>query len=73
MIPPNVVPQLIEVEEELIKNAAEVAGGEDNSFSRLLIYGEVYRKAGLTPIYLTTKDFTDFAVSCEETFQKKLH
>ena len=72
MIPLDLSEQLIEIEEEVIKNAASAMGGE-NSFSKLLIYGEVYKKAGLKPIYLTTKDFNNFAVSCEETFQKKLN
>ena len=59
MIPLDLSEHLIEIEEEVIKNAADVMGGGENSFSRLLIYGEVYRKAGLNPIYLTTKDFNN--------------
>lgn len=72
MIPLDVSRQLKEVDESLIKDAAEQLGG-DNNFKKLLIYGNIYRKYDLEPIYLTTPDYQSYTVSCRETFGKRLH
>ena len=63
----------MEIEENVIIKAAEAMGNEENAFRKLLFYGEIYKNAGLTPIYLVTEDFSSYAVSCVETFGKKLH
>lgn len=73
MIPLELANQLVEIEENVIRHAAEAIGDESNTFRKLLYYGEIYRKAGLNPIYLTTPDYGSYAVSCEETFRKRLN
>jgi len=72
MIPLYLIPYLVEIKESKIKKAAEIMGGE-NTFQTLLFYGEIYRKAGLTPMYMTTENLDSFVVTCPDTFGKPLH
>jgi|GEM_PF-3306237 len=72
MIPKNLVRHLHEVDEKIIINAADLMGGE-NTFKTLLFHGEIYRKAGLEPMYMTTQDLANFVVTCRETLGTSLH
>lgn len=72
MISQELASQLIEIDEEEVKQAADLLNG-DNNFKKVLFLGDIYRRAGLEPIYLATPDMNSLAVSCRETFGKLLH
>lgn len=72
MISKELKSSLITVDEDLIKQAAKLIGGQ-NTFTKLLKYGEEYRRAGLDPIYVSNADMSSFAVTCNETFGQDLH
>lgn len=71
MIPLEMCPHLVEVEETLIQKAAELPG--KNNFKCLLADAAAFRRAGLEPIYLMTENQESFAVTCRETYGKALH
>jgi len=45
----------------------------ENSFARLIKAADLYRSAGLTPIFMLDPEYKDIVVICKETFGKKLH
>jgi hypothetical protein len=62
------------IPEEVVKQAAnDCRDNEQNGFLKVLIAGNEYKKAGLTPIYILDQNFMDLVVVAKETFQKKLH
>ena len=76
MIPHEVAKELHIVPEALVKEYAEHLesnGVELNNFTKLLAKAALFRHAGLTPIFLANKDASQFAVSSEETYCRKLH
>lgn len=73
MIPLEVMRSMVEVDEEMIKQAAEMLGG-DNSFKSLLVMGTKFKHANLEPIYLTDMNQEMFTVTCSQTMDSsKLH
>lgn len=54
-----------EVSEEIIKQASEMAG-PNNNFLLALQWGEDYRMAGLTPVYYTDEEEKMIFVTTEE-------
>jgi hypothetical protein len=65
------------VEEEMIKAAAAVAIEENSedvaNFKRILAAGEVFRFAGLTPVFVYDDNSSRMAVYAEELYGRKLH
>jgi len=63
----------IVIPERVIKEANQAIDEANNSFERVLLVGEEYKQAGLTPIYLLDPEYMDVYVYCQETLRKKLH
>ena len=62
------------VPERVVELAAkDVEDDPDNSFLKCLKAGQVFKDAGLTPMYILDDNFIDLAVYARETFKKKLH
>lgn len=72
MIPLDMIPKLIRLEEAHIQKLADM-NGPDNTFKTLIAHGIKLKQAGLEPIYVMTPDQNSFAVSCDETYGKRLH
>lgn len=56
---------MIEIDEETLKIAANLAG-PNNNFAKILSLGEDYRRAGLTPKYLADDDTKIVYITTEE-------
>jgi hypothetical protein len=66
--------EYLKIPEEIIRDSAEVCSDDDNnSFARLLKYGEEVRAMGLTPNYILDPYNMDIVVVIEETYEKKLN
>jgi hypothetical protein len=61
------------VSEERIRIAADYLSGTDNSFAKLLVYGEEFKAADLTPIYILDQKTADVYVTSAERIQKSFH
>ncbi len=61
------------VSEERIRTAADYLYGTDNSFAKLLVYGEEFKAADLTPIYILDQKTADMYVTSAERIQKSFH
>ena len=63
------------VPEEIIEYCAAQTQmiGEDNTFKEILDAGKMFRKAGLTPIFMCSNTLQDVFVTTKEKLQKKLH
>lgn len=61
------------IPENIIREASEFMKDPNNNFARILVIGEAYKKAGLTPIYLFNETDGTIHVRIEETFGKKLN
>lgn len=53
--------------------AAAWLAGEENSFACLLKYGEEFKQANLTPIYIMNSSTADVYVTSAERMQKQFH
>lgn len=76
MIPHEIAKELHIVPESVIREAGEFhksQGQERNWTTKLLEQADIFRHAGMKPIFLANKDATAFTVSSKETFQRKLH
>ena len=60
------------VDEETVISSSEILG-EGNSLEKILESGEIYRKAGLTPIYLHDPKNSQVKVIAEELIGVKLN
>lgn len=73
MIPYEMFKAMDTVDEDWIKHKVDHTKCEEN-YKLLLVYGQMFKKAGLSPIYLATPDGTKFTVSSKETCDaRKLH
>jgi len=61
-----------EIEENFIAKAAEMFP-QPNSFTTILRFAETYKRAGMTPFFLTNEDQTIIKCVTRETYNKKLH
>ena len=62
------------IPEYKIKAAAEYMSDEgDNSFSLLLKYGEKFKTADLTPIYIMNSNTAEVYVTSVEKVERKYH
>lgn len=64
------------IPEHIMEASAETAismGESDNSFSRMLLAAEEFKKAEMTPIFLLDMQNMDVFCVARETFGKKLH
>ena len=65
------------VPEHIVRNAAEVFAKEDgstiNTFQKMLIVGEEYKQANMTPIYLYDPVTAEVFVQAEDRLKNKLH
>lgn len=64
------------IPEHIMEASAETAismGESDNSFSRMLLAAEEFKKAEMTPMFLLDIKNMDVFVVAKETFGKKLH
>ena len=69
--PTNVIE---EVPESIIRQSAEILKDvDDNVFKRLIGYADMFREAGMTPVYLYYKTRNVLHVVAAETFGKRLH
>ena len=76
MIPNELAKELHQISETMVRDAGEYlkqTGQTINWTTKLLEKADAFRHAGAKPIFLANKDGTKFAISSEETFQKKLH
>jgi len=66
--------EYINIPEEIIRDSAAACSDDDNnSFARLLKYGEEVKAMGLTPNYILDPYHMDIVVVIEETYEKKLN
>ena len=65
--------ELIPVSEELIEQAAQIMSETEpnNSFRTILAKAEEFRKAGLTPVILHTKDLDQLFVTTQEMIDRE--
>jgi hypothetical protein len=67
----------IVVPEHIVRNAAEVFAKEDgskiNTFQKMLLVGEEYKQANMTPIYLYDPVTSEVFVQAEDRLKNKLH
>jgi hypothetical protein len=61
------------IPEERIRAAADFMPESDNSFVKLLEYGEEFKAADLTPIYIIDSKKADVYVTSMERLQKSFH
>lgn len=64
------------IPEHIMQASAETligSGESDNSFSRMLLLAEEYKKAEMTPMFVLDAKNMDVYVVAKETFGKKLH
>jgi hypothetical protein len=61
------------ISEERIKAAADFLSGIDNSFAKLLGYGEEFKAVDLTPIYIIDNKTADVYVTSAERMKKSFH
>ena len=65
------------VPEHIVRNAAEVFAKEDsskiNTFQKMLLVGEEYKQANMTPIYLYDPVTAEVFVQTEEQLKNKMH
>lgn len=64
------------IPEHIMEASAETAtsmGESDNSFSRMLLLAEEYKKAEMTPMFVLDVKNMDVYCVAKETFGKKLH
>lgn len=63
------------IPEKVIKNAADEMRSEDplNSFHFLIEEGELYKDAGLTPLYLHNVNDNKVLVTSKEYMSNKFH
>lgn len=64
------------IPEHIMQASAETligSGESDNSFSRMLLLAEEYKKAEMTPMFVLDVKNMDVYVVAKETFGKKLH
>jgi len=72
----------IVIPEHIVRNAAEVFAKEVfakeenskvNTFQKMLLVGEEYKQAGMTPIYLYNPTTAEVFVQTEEQLKNKMH
>ena len=67
----------IVIPEHIVRNAAEVFAKEENSkintFQKMLLVGEEYKQADMTPIYLYNPTTAEVFVQTEEQLKNKMH
>ena len=64
------------IPEHIMEASAETAiemGESDNSFSRMLLAAQEFKKAGMTPMFLLDINNMDVVCIAKETWGKKLH
>lgn len=64
------------IPEHIMEASADTAtamGESDNSFSRMLLLAEEYKKAEMTPMFVLDVKNMDVYCVAKETFGKKLH
>jgi hypothetical protein len=65
------------IPEEIVKHCAQQVAEEypssGNNFKLCLDYGDKFRIAGLTPVYLCKDNMRDVFVTSMEKFQNKFH
>jgi hypothetical protein len=61
------------IPEKRIRMAADFMSETDNAFVKLLEYGEEFRAANLTPIYIVDNVTADVYVTSAERIQKSFH
>lgn len=64
------------IPEHVMEASAEAligSGESDNSFSRMLLLAEEYKKAEMTPMFVLDMKNMDVYCVAKETFGKKLH
>jgi hypothetical protein len=62
------------IPEFVVQQASDaIPDDNDNSFARLIKAAELYRSAGMTPVFMLNPNYKDLVVICKETFGKKLH
>jgi hypothetical protein len=64
---------IVVVPESLIREAAELAGGANNSFIELLAVADFYRVANLTPVFISDRNMRNLTVTSQEKLQKLYH
>ena len=72
MIPKEVIKVLHEVPEEVIKDAAKFVGGKTSGWHKLLKAAQIFRHAGLTPVFLSNKECSQFCVTSEESYKNEI-
>lgn len=60
-------------EEMIVYCANQFRADEENTFSKFLDIAHEFRKAGLTPVFLSTEKLEDLMITTQEKLQKKLH
>lgn len=66
----KIVPERVIID---ANEACVVIGEEENSFGKLLEQGQIYRKAGLTPLYVLNEDNVSLIVTAKELINYQLH
>jgi hypothetical protein len=61
-----------EIPEQVIRQAAEAIGGENN-FRLMLVNGNIFRAANCEPVYLMNNEQTLMFCSSKETFGQRLN
>lgn len=65
------------VPEHIVRDAAEVFAKEEgskmNTFQKMLIVGEEYKQANMTPVYLYNPETAEVFVQAEDRLKNKLH
>lgn len=65
------------VPEHIVRDAAEVFAKEEgskmNTFQKMLIIGEEYKQANMTPVYLYNPETAEVFVQAEDRLKNKLH
>jgi hypothetical protein len=71
--PPTVENFAIVPEDMIIACAAQVADDEFNSFDEALAKAQMFRSAGMNPVYLSTPNFKNLLVTSYERMENKFH
>lgn len=61
------------VPEEIVQYCADHLVGEENNFEKFLLIANEFRSAGLTPVFMCSRNLKDLFITTEEKLKRKLH
>ena len=61
------------VPKKVVEESNDVIGDDENVFKMLLDHAEVYKLAGMTPMFIYDAERNKMGVVAQETYKKKLH